>query len=217
MLRSTVELRWTAQIAYAIGLIVTDGNLSPDGRHLSFTSKDLALAKIFRRALGLHGSIGRKGNGANPLLKKYYVVQFGDKRFYKFLLQLGIMPNKTKRLQAIDLPGKYFFHFLRGHFDGDGSSYAYYDKRWPDSFLVYLEFCSASQPHVVWLREMISEQLGLKGHISKSRNNSAYKLRYAKSEATILVESLYKAKGVYYLPRKYLKLKKAFAILGKHI
>ena len=31
---------WTPQLAYAVGLLVTDGNLSPDGRHICMRSSD---------------------------------------------------------------------------------------------------------------------------------------------------------------------------------
>ena len=33
-------MQWNHDFAYAIGLITTDGNLSPDGRHINLTSKD---------------------------------------------------------------------------------------------------------------------------------------------------------------------------------
>ena len=36
-------LAWTAELAYAVGLITTDGNLSSDGRHLGIPSKDREL------------------------------------------------------------------------------------------------------------------------------------------------------------------------------
>ncbi|MFZ3020148.1 MAG: hypothetical protein WA051_01335 [Minisyncoccia bacterium] len=39
--KGKVNVRWSANFAYAIGLLVTDGNLSPDGRHISFVSRDI--------------------------------------------------------------------------------------------------------------------------------------------------------------------------------
>ncbi|EKD76109.1 MAG: hypothetical protein ACD_43C00224G0006 [uncultured bacterium] len=215
--KGKVKLQWTSGLAYAVGLLTTDGNLSPDGRHISFTSKDLELARKLQSGLGIAEHIGKKGNGANKLLKKYYVVQFSDKLFYQFLLQLGLMPNKTKKMRQLAIPDKYFFHFLRGHFDGDGSTYSYYDKRWPDSYMVYTTFCSASQPHILWLKHVIEQKLGITGHITKSQGNSCYQLKYAKTESLLLVAKLYKTKTVLYLTRKYLKIQRAFAILGKRI
>ena len=38
---SRIKIEWSPEFAYAIGLIVTDGSLSKDGRHINFSSKDL--------------------------------------------------------------------------------------------------------------------------------------------------------------------------------
>jgi DeoR-like helix-turn-helix domain len=42
------QLEWSPNIAYAVGLITTDGNLSSDGRHLSITSADIDLLETIR-------------------------------------------------------------------------------------------------------------------------------------------------------------------------
>lgn len=42
------DIRWSPALAYAIGLIATDGNLSGDGRHLTVTSKDRDLLETLR-------------------------------------------------------------------------------------------------------------------------------------------------------------------------
>ncbi|MCX6743614.1 MAG: hypothetical protein NT116_05255, partial [Candidatus Parcubacteria bacterium] len=99
-----------------MGLITTDGNLSPDGRHLHFTSKDLELAALFKKILGLTNKIGKKSRGGDEE-KKYYVVQFGDINFYRFLLSIGLMPNKSKILGSLKIPDRYFKDFLRGCID----------------------------------------------------------------------------------------------------
>ena len=38
-------------LSYIIGLITTDGNLSKDGRHFDFTSKDIEQVKNFKKIL----------------------------------------------------------------------------------------------------------------------------------------------------------------------
>ena len=35
-----VEIKWSSNFAYAIGLLASDGSLSKDRRHISFVSKD---------------------------------------------------------------------------------------------------------------------------------------------------------------------------------
>ena len=45
--KGKVKIAWSPQFAYAIGLLVSDGNLSPDGRHINFTTTDVELIELF--------------------------------------------------------------------------------------------------------------------------------------------------------------------------
>ena len=60
-----INTTWSPELAYAIGLIVTDGSLSKDGRHINFTSKDKSQIKNFQKALHFESRIGKKGNGSS--------------------------------------------------------------------------------------------------------------------------------------------------------
>lgn len=122
------EIKWSPNLAYVTGLISTDGNLSIDKRHIDFTSKDIQLIKTFKKCLGLKNKIGLKTSGFSD--KKYPHVQFGDVRLYKWFLSIGLTVKKSKTIGKLKIPKKYFFDFLRGHFDGDGSCYSYWDPRW---------------------------------------------------------------------------------------
>jgi len=210
-----VKIKWSPDFAYAIGLLTTDGSLSSDGRHMNLTSKDRGLIEIFKTCLGLKNKIGRKMRKRGGE-KRYFQLQFGDVYFYRFLLKLGLTPNKSKTLSEIYIPKQYFFDFLRGHFDGDGTFYSYWDPRWKSSFMFYTVFTSASRSHILWLRRKIREQLSINGHITKDKKKTLYQLKYAKWESLKLLEKLYVHSRVY-LPRKYLKITKALAIIGKHI
>lgn len=57
------KIKWSPKLAYIVGFIVTDGNLSSDGRHLTFVSKDVQLLKIFKEILNLKNKIGLKKSG----------------------------------------------------------------------------------------------------------------------------------------------------------
>ncbi len=135
--------------------------------------------------------------------------------FYKFLLNIGLTPNKSKTLGALKIPDKFFFSFLRGLFDGDGYTYSYFDSRWPNSFMLYLGFCSASEVFIEWLQKEIKNKTGVKGSIfSGSKTSNLILLRYAKKESLVLIKLMYKDKSPY-LERKKLKIDKALAILDK--
>ncbi|MBU2219848.1 hypothetical protein KJ665_01765, partial [Patescibacteria group bacterium] len=86
-----IKTDWSPKFAYAIGLIATDGNLSSDGRHIVFTSKDADLIDNFQKSLEINYHIGKKSSGSQRE-KKYFVIQIGSILFYKFLLSIGLMP-----------------------------------------------------------------------------------------------------------------------------
>ncbi len=206
-----VKIEWSPDFAYAIGLIVSDGNLSPDGRHVVFTSKDSELIDKFQQSLKIKIHIGRKASGALEE-KKYYVVQISDVLFYRFLLGIGLMPKKSKIIWAVKMPDEYFFDFLRGSFDGDGSSYSYWDSRWRSSFMFYMSFVSASQAHIDWLQHNIMWKSGISGSVNASGRSPLYQLRYAKTESLKLFRRLYYNDEVICLSRKRFKLERAFQI-----
>ena len=210
--QNKVKIKWSPEFAYAIGLITTDGNLSPDGRHFDFTSKDLDQITTFMKCLGIKNKIGVKTSGS--FKKKSNRVQFGDVNFYKFLLGIGLTPNKSKTLGKIGIPKEYFFDFLRGHLDGDGTFYSYWDPRWQSSFMFYTVFISASKEHIDWLKSEISKFLKIKGHITKDGKSAAYNLRYAKSESMKLLRKIYYKNNLPCLERKRLKIEKALSIMG---
>ena len=206
-----VNIKWSPEFAYAIGLITTDGNLSPDGRHVNFTTKDKQLAKLYCKCLGINNKIGRKARGGE-LEKKYYGVQFGDVIFYRFLEKLGLTQRKSKTMGGVKIPTAFLFDFLRGHFDGDGTFYSYWDPRWRSSFMFYTVFISASEQHIHWVRDTIHEALKIKGHITKNVNNSAYQLKYAKSESLKLLPKLYYDNQAVCLLRKRVKITAALKV-----
>lgn len=213
--KGKVKCIWSPEFAYAIGLIVTDGCLSNDGRHISFVSKDKEQINNFMQCLKIKVKIGTTAGYNN---KKVFRVQFGDIMFYRFLENIGLSKVKSKILDKIDVPNRFFFDFLRGIFDGDGYSYSYLDPRWKSSFMFYAGFVSASIKHVRWLREIIQMRLGLNGHITTSkRSTSCYQLKYAKKESLVLFKKVYKGSDVVCLTRKRLKIENMLDIVGEKL
>lgn len=204
---------WSVNFAYAIGLMTTDGNLSKDGRHLVFVSKDLDQINHLRKIFKVKAKIGLKTSGYSQE-KKYFVVQFGDVKLYRKLVNIGLYPNKTKTLKKLKIPDKYFCHFLRGHFDGDGYSYSYWDKRWRSSFMLYVGFCSASKSHIEWLDETIKKLYKIKGVISCTKKN-VYYLKFSKNCSLILLKKMYPHNKIVFLKRKKFKIDRSLGIIDK--
>ena len=208
-----ISIIWTSDLAYIVGLIASDGNLSKDGRHMTFVSKDLQLIKTFKKCLGLGVKIGKKQSGYSPNSSAHF-LQFGDKIFYNFLLKIGLTPAKSKTIGNLDIPKKYFFDFLRGSFDGDGSFYSYCDKRWASSFLFYLNFMSASSNHCLWIQKTIYSLIDVQGKIKKQPH--VYDVRYAKTEARKIIKNMYHAPDLPMLERKFKKICVAIKIDDNH-
>lgn len=198
-------------VAYAVGLITTDGNLSKDGRHIDLTSKDRKQLLTFMRCLGFRARITTKISGFTGT--QIPRLQFSNVRLYRFLVSIGLTPAKTKTLAGLNIPDEYFFDFLRGHLDGDGHFYSYWDTRWPNSFMFYLVFNSGSERHIAWLRRQNDGLLGIHGHITNDRRHTTYHLKYAKREALLLLRKMYYDSNLPCLERKRLKIIKALTIL----
>jgi hypothetical protein len=208
--------QWSSELAYAVGLIATDGNLSKNGRTVIFVSKDIEQIKTFKNCLEINSKVCVKNGGYAPD-RKYYFLQLTDKKFYNFLISIGLMPAKSKILGALNIPGKYFFDFLRGCLDGDGSFYSYWDKRWASSYLFYLSFMSASLKYMKWMRGRIYDLCGVSGHINYSGKLACtYQLKYAKAEAKILIDRIYYNEDVPRLERKYKKIYSALQVENLH-
>lgn len=215
--KNIINEKWNSNLAYAIGLLATDGCMSrPEfGYLIDLTSKDKEQLKNYCLCLGIPLNIGKKYSG---LKKEYYRVQFKNRLFYEFLLRVGLTPAKSKTVGPLKIPSKYFFDFLRGVFDGDGYSYSYWDKRWKSSFMFYVGFTSASPAFIDWLRNNIESRLRVKGHITSSNSKSScLQLKYAKESSYKIFKRMYQDKNCVRLSRKYLKINKTLAIVGKNV
>jgi len=204
--KKIINEKWTANLAYAIGLLTTDGCLSKDGLLIDLTSNDREQLINFSKCVGVDFNIGNKWNSKG---NKNLRIQFKNRIFYDFLLSVGLTPRKSLTIGELAIPDKYFFDFLRGCFDGDGCFYSYWDSRWRSSHMFYLEFTSASINHINWLQEKIKRFTGGNGHISGRKRKIFFQLKYAKKEAIEIIKKMYYNPNVVCLTRKKLKINKA--------
>src|SRR5919198_1804276 len=199
---------WSAALAWVVGLITTDGNLSPNGRGLAVTSKDKDLFETVQRCLGLDGGIGRTfGGWGHECLR----LQWKDRRFYRWLTAIGLMPAKSLRLGPLAVPDEYFPDFLRGCIDGDGSIVTYVDRynTAKDPKYVYdrlfVSLVSASPRFLEWVRTSVLRLRSLSGHLTVKRgvgHHDIWCLKYAKRESINLLKWIYYAPDVPALARK---------------
>lgn len=71
--RGSVSSKWTPQLAYALGLLTTDGCVSSNGRHVTLTSKDKEQIDNFKACIHINNTIGRIARSAGEE-KKYFRI-----------------------------------------------------------------------------------------------------------------------------------------------
>lgn len=200
---------WSAPLAYAVGLIATDGNLSRDGRHLTMTSVDIDLLQTFRACLGLKVEIATYPGTLNAWVHR---LQWGDRAFYKWLLSIGLLPAKSLRLGPLLIPDEFYADFLRGCIDGDGSIITYTDayNTFKNPAYIYtrlfITLVSASRPFLDWVYSSVARLQNLRGAIvrtgARPGRNPVWSLKYAKRDSIRLLNWLYYSPDVPCLMRK---------------
>lgn len=211
---------WTSELAYAVGLIATDGNLSRDGRHLSIPSKDRELLESLKSCLGLEHRITEHRNGK----RHSYRLQWSDRVLYDWLVGIGLHPAKSLTLGQLAIPDARFPDFFRGCIDGDGSIVAYTDRfhaRTNPRYVyrrLYVVLFSASRPFVDWIRATIRRLVGVGGSLATRTTPGRHPisaLRYAKRESVRVLTWMYASNAVVCLARKR-AVADAFLSAGEH-
>jgi hypothetical protein len=166
---------WTPTMAYAVGLIATDGCLIERGHAIAFVSQDAQLVEVLLRCLG------REPNYRvcrTRLGREIYRFQIKDVVLYRWLEHAGLSPRKSLTLGPLHVPDGLMAHLVRGLLDGDGS----------------IHFFSGSRAHVEWLHSELRAALGLRGWIGtlvRPDRHPSHRLAYGKHDSITLLEWLY--------------------------
>ena len=201
-------VRWSAALAWVVGLIATDGNLAWIGNRITLTSTDVELLERARCCLGLSNRIGWSSGGLGAGACR---LQWRDRSLYDWLLGIGLTPRKSVTIGPLAVPDEYLADFFRGCIDGDGTIQAYTDRhhtRKNPAYVytrLYVSLVSASHAFIVWLRSTIERLLALRGavHVKQARGRSpVWVLRYSRKAAERLLTWMYYAPDVPCLARK---------------
>lgn len=207
-------LTWTSDLAYAVGLMATDGGVGPGG-YMAFGSKDRDLVEIMLRCLGRPISYrtippGRQGIFGTSR-SSFCFAQFSDVRLHDWLIAIGITPRKSLTLGAIEVPDEFIFPFVRGLVDGDGSVITMMNRPgpierpdyWVERIVTLLY--SASRTHVEWVERTLA-RFGIRGsiHTDRRHEHPLYRLKYAKVASINLLTRLYEDSAAPRLERKWL-------------
>jgi hypothetical protein len=205
-----VDTTWDPTLAYAIGLMATDGCVV-DGDHISFPSADRELVELFAMCLGKDNPITQVRTKIGGLA---YRIQFGDVQFCRWLAEIGITGRKSLTIGDLMVPEHLLLDVARGLLDGDGSimnKLARADTgRRGDYYWEYLQtrFVCGSRRHLEWLHEHIRSALGVDGLIitraARDGRHDCYTLRYGKLASHVLLHALYRDQDAPRLTRKWL-------------
>jgi hypothetical protein len=199
---------WSASVAWAVGVIATDGNLGRDGRHLTVTSKDRDLLDGIRKCLRVKSAIAPHNVGRGASCSR---LQWSNPGQHAWLREIGLTPAKSLTLGPLAVPDTFFVDFFRGCIDGDGSIVTYVDRyntaKKPTYIYtrLYVSLVSASLRFVEWLRATVRNIAGAWGDVEVRRaigRNDIWRLRYAKAESLSLLRWMYYAPDIPCLRRK---------------
>lgn len=192
-----VAIAWTDKMAYAVGLLATDGCLVTGRKRVQFGSEDRELVELLLSCLDRPARLREERTRIGNL---YYRTQFGDARFYDWLLSIGLTPRKSLSLGAIDVPSEHLIALTRGLLDGDGSigNHVYRaDTRGRPGYtweFLWVAFNSSSRAHLLWLSEHLSRAHDINGYLGRTERPSRaphFSLRYGKRASIELLSALY--------------------------
>lgn len=109
---------WSPQMAWVLGLLFTDGNIS--GGSVLLTSVDLDLLEKVKKLLNSSKPI-KKRTQSYDKSKHIFELAFYREKMRDDLNKLGLQERKSLNMVFPDVQEEYIRHFIRGCWDGDGS------------------------------------------------------------------------------------------------
>ncbi|MFA6217026.1 MAG: LAGLIDADG family homing endonuclease [Candidatus Omnitrophota bacterium] len=189
--------KWAPEMAYVLGLIITDGCVSMAGT-VSLCINDKELLEKVKKVMGSEHKIELSKHQ-----KGLYYFRFSREKLVKDLEKLCVVPRKSLIVKFPDVPKEHLPDFIRGVFDGDGS--VFFDKRRP-KFPLRSKFVSSSEVFIVELQVAL-EGLGMPKRTiykQKTKNGWSYMIIYDHKNSIDLFNLLYSnVKNCLYLERKH--------------
>lgn len=193
--------KWSPEMAYVLGLIVTDGCISEAGT-VSLSMNDLELLKKVKEVIRSEHNITPSKHQSG-----LYCFSFTREKLARDLNKLGVVPRKSLIVEFPDVPREHLPDFIRGVFDGDGS--VYFEPRspkYPVRSKLRSKFVSSSKQFIEGLH-MALESLGMpkrKIYQQKTKNAWSYSFVFCHKDNMRLFEILYKnVENGLFLGRKY--------------
>ena len=107
--------KWSNEMAWVLGLILTDGCINKDNHTITLTQKNTSILKLVAKIMDAEYVLA-------PIAKsrKTPTLIINSKEIKEDLNNLGIKPNKSLTVRFPNIPKEYLPAFVRGIIDGDG-------------------------------------------------------------------------------------------------
>lgn len=204
---------WTNEMAYVLGLIYTDGNVTnrnnkksnssgsfSQGR-LTFGQKEVELVEKFLKLMECDVKISFKKRRElkNTVAGEMYYFHINSNSLFDRLQELGVFPNKSLTVKFPTIPAQYVRHFIRGCWDGDGTVYI------KSKGGLRAGFVSGSLEFITILKEHLESHGLSEQKLYSNTEGKAYYFRYnTLRDCSLLFDFLYeRVTSDQYLLRKY--------------
>ena len=106
---------WTHEMAWVLGLFLTDGCINKDNQTITLTQKNTSILKLVAKMMDVSYVLA-------PIAKsrKTPTLVINSKEMKEDLYKLGITANKSLSVRFPDVPKEFMPSFVRGIIDGDG-------------------------------------------------------------------------------------------------
>ena len=202
---------WSYNMAYILGYIATDGNVSQDRvLKLALQKQDRPLLEKIKEEIEFTGNIYDREIHLKSTNKNYEssYMNIYDREICSDLKKLNIISNKSLVLGRFDfIPDEYEMNFLLGVFDGDGSVGQSSSDRYKDSIQIRLRYFSASLEFIEYIKDTMEKHGFSEVKIRKEkRKNDFYSLCYSTKDSIKFYKDAY-SNGTIWLDRKKEKFK----------
>ena len=200
---------WSAAMAWVVGVIASDGclYLKNEKPTLEIGSTDKDLVEKIQTLLSTDYKIIVKKTirDGKQFKDTYQLDVYNCPEYFEFFDSLGIGPRKSLSLHLPIIPKEFFWDFLRGYVDGDGSICEYPRPLYGTQFQVSIH--SGSKDFIVQLSQYIEKELQLRTSVYPS--NGTFTIVFAGKKGQALGKNLYKNATIETsLERKYTMFQK---------
>lgn len=190
-------------MAYVLGFFAADGCMIKNNRGAHFIEFHIIDKDILVKIKNLLNSDNKISTRTGKTIwKTGYRLQIGSKEMFEDLLSLGMTPHKSKTIKLPQVPDKYFSHFIRGYFDGDGNVYIHKRKDRKGRLSLLSGFTCGSKVFLEKLFFKLRKIADIKGGTLYCKKDSYYCLYFSTQDSSGLYRFMYNKSGDLLLSRK---------------